>query len=104
MGIRFVGSPLMTGVQRAGDSVRQARSRVLSEPVIYSRRHPGEVQAAVIRIQQTWTLRLREAGPRALAHTPSSVVQTRLIRAWTLNRGAVQPAFLQRLSCPSQRP
>ena len=41
----------------------QAVWRVLSEPVVSSGRHPGEVQAAVIPIQQTWTLRLREAGP-----------------------------------------
>ena len=71
---------------------------VLSASVISS---PGEVQAAVIPIQQTGTLRLREAEHRAQAPTPSSVVQTGLIRAWTLNRGAVQPAFLQTLSCPS---
>ena len=45
---------------------------------------PGDVQAAVIPIQQTGTLRLREAEHRAQAPTPSSVVQTGLIRAWTL--------------------
>ena len=42
---------------------------------------PGEVQAAVIPIQQTGTLRLREAEHRAQAPTPSSVVQTGQIRA-----------------------
>ena len=61
---------------------------------------PGEVQAAVIPIQQTGTLRLREAEHRAQAPTPSSVVRTGQIRAC----GAVQPALLQRFSCPSRHP
>ena len=65
---------------------------------------PGEVQAAAIPIQQTETLRLSEARCPAQALTPSSTVWTGLIRAWTLNRGAVQPSFLQRLSCPSRHP
>ena len=64
--------------------MRQAPCQVLSESVIYSRRRPGDVQAAVIPIQQTGTLRLREAEHRAQAPTPCSVVQTGLIRAWTL--------------------
>ena len=59
---------------------------VLSESVISS---PGEVQAAAIPIQQTWTLRLREVRHPAQALKPSSVVWTGLIRAWTLNHGAV---------------
>lgn len=84
--------------------MRQAACRVLSEPVISSGRHPGEVQAAVIPIQQTWTLGLREAGPRAQARRASRVVWTGLMRAWTLNPAAVQPAFLQRPSCPSRHP
>ena len=84
-----------------GSSVQETlcTGHMLSESVISS---PGEVQAAAIPIQQTWTLRLREVGHSAQAHTPSSVVQTGLIRAWTLNHGAIQPAFLERLSCPSQ--
>ena len=54
---------------------------VLSASVISS---PGEVQAAAIPIQQTWTLRLSEAKHPAQALTPSSVVQTGQIRAGTL--------------------
>ena len=71
---------------------------VLSSSVISA---PGEVQAAAIPVQETWTLRLSEAGHPAQALIPSSAMRTGLIRAWTLNRGAVQPAFLQTLSCPS---
>ena len=65
---------------------------------------PGEVQAAAIPVQETWTLRLSEAGHPAQALIPSRPVRTGLTRAWTLNCGAVQPAFLQRLSCPSRHP
>ena len=42
--------------------------------------------------------------PPAQALTPSSAVQTGLIRAWTLKRSAIQLPFLQRLSCPSRHP
>ena len=59
---------------------------------------PGEVQAAVIPIQQTGTLRLREAEHRAQAPTPSSVVRTGLIRAWTLPVVPSSP-FCSRGSC-----
>ena len=86
-----------------GSSVQETlcTGHMLSESVISS---PGEVQAAAIPIHQTWTLRLSEAEHPAQALTPSSAVWTDVIRAWTLNRGAVQPAFLQRLSCPSRHP
>ena len=63
-----------------------ARHRVERVPsLVSSGGHPGGVQAAVIPVQQTWTLRLREAGPRVQARTPSGAVRTGLIRAWTLN-------------------
>ena len=86
-----------------GRSVQETlwAGHVLSESVISS---PGEVQAAALPVQQTWTLKLSEAGHPAQALIPSSAMRTGLIRAWTLNRGAVQPAFLQRLSCPSRHP
>ena len=71
---------------------------VLSASVISS---PGEVQAAALPVQETWTLRISEARHPAQALIPSRPMRTGLIRAWTLNRGAVQPAFLQTLSCPS---
>ena len=58
----------------------------------------GDVQAAVIPIQQTGTLRLREAEHRAQAPTPSSVVRTGLIRAWTLPVVPSSP-FCSRGSC-----
>ena len=86
-----------------GSSVQETlcTGHMLSESVISS---PGEVQAAAIPIHQTWTLRLSEAGHPAQALIPSRPVRTGLTRAWTLNCGAVQPAFLQRLSCPSRHP
>ena len=78
---------------------RLCARHVLSASVISS---PGEVQAAAIPVQETWTLRLSEAGHPAQALIPSRLVRTGLIRAWTLIHGAVQPAFLQRLSCSSR--
>ena len=80
---------------------RLCARHVLSASVISS---PGEDQAAAIPVQETWTLRLSEAGHPAQALIPSRLVRTGLIRAWTLIHGAVQPAFLQRLSCPSRHP
>ena len=51
---------------------------VLSASVISA---PGEVQAAAIPVQETWTLRLSEAGHPAQALIPSRPVRTGLIRA-----------------------